>query len=517
MKLRALVIDDEFEVRQESYRRLASEQASSAEMSLEVPTYPPFEPGEIETLARRCQVALVDVILKKNLLPFEIARGLDVLQILEKANPRLPIFLVSNKWSDVFLKIYDRLLRTKQIVGGTTIESLERADERAKVRFEIANAVRVAWGIAQASLGPDDELLVLHLSDSQFGGTLVSGADETAAQRIVTEVFDALPKTPDGFVVKPQILVVTGDIAQHGEPEEFAVGLRFLTLLRDKLRIPREGCFVVPGNHDVSLRLASARHLSYDFKRGFAIEDQLSACNPTLARDPTVRGLQRFGLAPFRDFCRAFTGRDDWALDTQGDGGQLERATWFSSALFSAFGLQILGLNTVSLLGPEDPARAEVPQTSITAISTHLDCLREQSPFARQTLNLVLLHHSPWSGLGDRALGSDGAFLLTQLESRGDSIVLFGHVHEHYANIQPYTGHAERQVLYVTASTVAQGARARPEDSLRGFNLLHLHRSQDLVTGARIEIFTYQGGRYRPRETKEFSLNPARGWVQREN
>ena len=47
------------------------------------------------------------------------------------------------------------------------------------------------------------------------------------------------------------LVCFTGDAADWGKREEFAEADEFLAALLDRLGLPRDGLFVVPGNHDV--------------------------------------------------------------------------------------------------------------------------------------------------------------------------------------------------------------------------------------------------------------------------
>ncbi|MDY6933129.1 MAG: SUMF1/EgtB/PvdO family nonheme iron enzyme [Spirochaetota bacterium] len=54
----------------------------------------------------------------------------------------------------------------------------------------------------------------------------------------------------NGF--KPEIVVVTGDIAYHGIKDEYDHAKAFFYDLRENLKLPKESVFIVPGNHDVN-------------------------------------------------------------------------------------------------------------------------------------------------------------------------------------------------------------------------------------------------------------------------
>ncbi|MEU4767937.1 trypsin-like peptidase domain-containing protein [Actinosynnema sp. NPDC023794] len=85
--------------------------------------------------------------------------------------------------------------------------------------------------------GGPDELTVLHLAGTRFGSGRATWS-------------------PDDFAeARPDLVVFTGDLTEHGRPDEFERGFRFLAGLADAVKLPCERVVVVPGSRDVN-RLA---------------------------------------------------------------------------------------------------------------------------------------------------------------------------------------------------------------------------------------------------------------------
>ena len=333
MPIRALVIDDDFAGRRNHYHRLAH--GSNGESFLELrPATVPLQPDQIANLCKQVQVGLIDIFLdpKGDAEPLEIVPGVNVLTLIHEQNPRLPIFVVSSHWDSLNMPIYQELIRRKQVKGGFSLRLLEDTSECGRVRFELERAVKEAEGLAAISLNPNEDLLLLHLSDLQVGATWVAEKDTKAAgDRLVNEVFQALPTSISGNATAPHLLVVTGDVAERGEPAELRAGFGLLSKLRSRLEISREGCFVVPGNHDVSLALASSHLIDYSFGSPFAVEAEPR--NPRTAATTRERGLDRFGLVPFQEACSAFTGRGDWEPRVDFDEGIRKTIDYFRDRL----------------------------------------------------------------------------------------------------------------------------------------------------------------------------------------
>src|SRR5919198_973451 len=58
--------------------------------------------------------------------------------------------------------------------------------------------------------------------------------------------------------VHPQLIVVSGDLAEWGLKSEFEDALEFLTSLAARVSVPHSRVVVVPGNHDVNRWLCEA-------------------------------------------------------------------------------------------------------------------------------------------------------------------------------------------------------------------------------------------------------------------
>jgi len=105
--------------------------------------------------------------------------------------------------------------------------------------------------------GPAPELVVLHLSDTQFGKYhLFGGNGLTAADRdrdsLFSRLHEDLAKLAGSPGLWPDLVVVTGDLAEWGLRSEFDQVLEFLERLVEAVGLPRHRVAVVPGNHDVN-------------------------------------------------------------------------------------------------------------------------------------------------------------------------------------------------------------------------------------------------------------------------
>ena len=134
-----------------------------------------------------------------------------------------------------------------------------------QLRFAWPEVLDTRWqptiGSSQGS-GPT-ELTILHISDMQFGRHhLFGGNGLTSSDRSEDTLFrrlhDDLSGLADDHGLRPDLLVVTGDLAEWGLRSEFEKVTEFLGALSEAVEIPRRHIAIVPGNHDVNRKACEA-------------------------------------------------------------------------------------------------------------------------------------------------------------------------------------------------------------------------------------------------------------------
>ena len=100
-------------------------------------------------------------------------------------------------------------------------------------------------------------ITLLHLSDLHFGrhhrfGNLAIGDADADLDTLFRRLDDDLQILKRREHLRPQLIVVSGDLAEWGRPSEFEHAFAFLAKLADRLELPRRNIVVVPGNHDIS-------------------------------------------------------------------------------------------------------------------------------------------------------------------------------------------------------------------------------------------------------------------------
>lgn len=109
--------------------------------------------------------------------------------------------------------------------------------------------------------------VILHMSDIQFGkhhrfGPRMRYEGEEAYNTLLAKTLEDLDKLRERYGVVPNIIVVTGDLAEWSRPDEYDEVSKYLSHLSNHCVIPKERIVLVPGNHDVNHKLCQAARLT---------------------------------------------------------------------------------------------------------------------------------------------------------------------------------------------------------------------------------------------------------------
>ena len=110
-------------------------------------------------------------------------------------------------------------------------------------------------------------ITLLHLSDLQFGchhrfGRLGAAEEhpdaafDTLLARLQQDLRDLVDG--QGQPLRPDLVLLTGDLAEWGRKSEMEDVLRFTRALAETLALPPERLVIVPGNHDINRSLCEA-------------------------------------------------------------------------------------------------------------------------------------------------------------------------------------------------------------------------------------------------------------------
>jgi predicted phosphodiesterase len=293
----------------------------------------------------------------------------------------------------------------------------------------------------------------LHLSDLHFRADERSAWDADIVLRELLK--DVRARLEEGL--RPDLILVSGDIAYSGQPAEYELARAFFDDLLAAVDLPPERLFLVPGNHDVDRDL-----VSFPAEATAGMLTDRDRTNQVLSqRKNRQLMLERFqGYAAFvNDYFAHLRFDDD---------------NYFSVRVLSLAGLQvaILGLNS-AWVSASDQDRAN-------GLLLGERQAREALRLAEGADLRIALFHHPFDWLRDFDREECEALLM-----RDCDLILHGHLHR--------TGLTWQETPDARAMVVAAGASYDTRQSRNSYNLLQL----DLEAGQGavfLRLWSDQGG-----------------------
>lgn len=277
-------------------------------------------------------------------------------------------------------------------------------------------------------------MLILHLSDIHFRKTEIGTAQDPnfhLRNELIRDV-----QRQCASLGRPDAIVVSGDVAFGGDPDEFAYATRWLATLCDACGGSLETVFVVPGNHDVVRELAE-RNLVQLIHREIKAAADPGEVIARQMRDPDARRLLYESLDSYNAF----------ALQFFCDLLPPERTRAMRDlTLNDGSTLRLWGLNTAFVSSRYDVAG-----------SLFVDPASRQITREDGVVNFVVAHHHlSWLGQAQ------------QLEDHLNDVApvqLFGHVHTNRI-------HMNRDFIRLTASAANPDRHEAGWEP--GYNLIEL-------------------------------------------
>jgi hypothetical protein len=461
MKSRVLVIDDELITRRDGYEKLAKrvgELVPGLEVEMDFVEHP--EELAVKLSAGGYSAALVDAVLELNW-----GREFSLGPILHALGDNIPIALVSTRWDATNaapINMAWEKRNCRMFLHWRDIADSQEGNVRYAVA-QLSKLVAIKEKIQlQLNLKPDDPIRILHVSDLQMGGF-----DD---KRIKLEAHQSAEEILAHCDGAPTFIAFTGDIAERGRPREYDKARQWLEHFRLRLgfpELPTNRLLLVPGNHDVTLGLGCAGRAVLKQGRGKKGIASLTF-EPTGDQDSD---LLAFAYRPYLDFAAGVTDCP-WLERDHYDQG----LAWVE-ARHRHLGVVFYGINTA---GPANPCGLPGQTVNADSLAKIKTCLATViGPAEQAPVVIGLGHHCPLSGASEGGIANIDDFATFLNGKIRTALFLHGHAHKQRVS---YTAEKFRLVRS-SASTLAKGAMARPEDTLRGFNLLELQRKDGVVTG----------------------------------
>jgi WD40 repeat protein/3',5'-cyclic AMP phosphodiesterase CpdA len=324
-----------------------------------------------------------------------------------------------------------------------------RMSERDSFAIE-ADRLRLEWpeSLGRRITKPGrEQLTILHLSDTQFGKHhLFGGNGLTEADRDRDSLFGRLHDDLDDlrgrWDLRPDLVVVTGDLAEWGLRSEFQQVARFLALLSESTEVPRRHIAVVPGNHDINRKACEA----------YFREQESDEREPVAPYWPKWRQF----VATFKDFYAdvsgvTFTPDEPWTLFEMPD-----------------LGVVVAGLNaTMAESHRDEDHYGSVGEHQLRWFADRLRGYRERGWF-----RLAAVHHNVVRGAVDDDENLRDADDLDRIlgTTKLVNLLLHGHTHDGRLHRLP------SGLIALSTGSAAVDAAARPTEVPNQYQLLTVNR-----------------------------------------
>lgn len=250
------------------------------------------------------------------------------------------------------------------------------------------------------------ELVFIHLSDIHFhvsdhGGFI--GVDDDIRRQLLKDI------SGRNFDKPVAAILVTGDIAFSGSPEQYQFAEKWLTEVCKRAGCEPDAVMVVPGNHDVDRRVSRQNERLQDCYRKLrnlrGDADLVEARLKEYLADEQIRSIFFQPLTAYNEFARKY-------------GAEIapDRFYWERVLDLADYKLFIRGMNTV-LISDENDSNGD----NKLLLARH-QAFCEDEDIAKKSIYLTMAHHPPEWLLDEDEVND-------YLKARA-SIQLFGHKHK---------------------------------------------------------------------------------------
>lgn len=458
---RAVVIDDE-EMRNKTYNDVLS-----SKFDVEII-------NDVNNITKRqimqFDLLVIDICLSKNV------DTLTAFKIMSDYNLTLPTVIISSEWVKYNGEPNEFILQVpnyKNVIKVIGWNDFNKEGNNLKISEEIFYDFCRYKNIAEET--KRDKCVILQISDLQFGGN-ASGLACNDNNRIASFLKEKN--------IEPDLLFITGDIADKGKRNEYEQAKTWIEQLVKKIwsingnlsNMDRDRIILVPGNHDYDLSINASDIYEFKFKADvidtFVKKDNIIEYNN-----------QKIGFYNFIEFAYELTGNIDWYK-------YLEKAFYLNSK-FLNLGINIYSLNSVyGITNRNCENRFDQFYCDLSQIDDQqLHCSEE----ARDVLCNILIMHNPPSDFRKGTEYGEKSWnrMQTLIEDNKINICLYGHTHDFREAyfLSDNGGKYCKKMLCVPSPSVRLGAASRTDDANRGFNVLELFKENGVIKKVKPRYF----------------------------
>lgn len=473
MNFKILVIDDEWEKRKNNYKALENE-ITSRHSSFKV-CFEFLEKPDISTLRlliynNNYSAIITDAVLNGNpeWVNFSINHVIDLID-------DIPIAVVSERWDNTNSKEIAKAWNKKNcrtFLHWRDIDPSGRGQVEYAIELIICMITEPKKLNTNLSLQPDEDLRIVHISDVH-----TSGIDQKRishmAQGCANSILKYWNDKPPAFVA------FTGDVTEYGSPSQYNFAYNWILDFFRHLRmqpLPSRNVLYVPGNHDVNLYLASASKMILK-KDGDKIKFEMR----NSIKQPD---LIEYAYAPFQNFLHKVTDLPLFKNDFPN-----HKFSWVESS-FRHLGIIFYGINTCDGFNDSSLPKRTVDVGILNRLEEELGLIKHEENDQKPII-IGLGHHSPVAESEDGAvLNLDDFRRFFQGKGKTD-IFLHGHCHKGVITDEKINN---ERIVRSGAPSFSKESKDRPEDTLRGYNLLTIKRNNHFVTSLDISSFVWYDG-----------------------
>ncbi len=493
MTYNILIIDDEWQDRKEAYDHLA-EKIRNHGFAVH---FDYLTEGTRAALSAKWQQGGYSSVISDAIL--NIQWPITIRDVADIIDNETPMAVVSVRWGSdnigevrrAFEKPNCRtFLHWRDIEGDETNGYARRGD----IGYPIESIIRMLADSKKLdinhNLDQNEELRIVHISDVHAKRQQQED-EQDFEQRMINDAQNCARVILNHWNDKsPAFIAFSGDVTEYGSPEQYKMAEKWIEYFFKRLNmgeLPSRKLLYVPGNHDINIRLAIASRIEPNIVNNIL--------NPEITDTEQQSDLVNYAFIPFRNYLSRIANCP--LLD---DNPESQQFGWIESK-FRHLGVIFYGVNT------SQPSSSTLPKPHIDLKS--LNQLGEHLHKFSETDHAVVVglgHHSPVAvAQNDGAVDNLSDFKRFFLGLGKTHIFLHGHVHE--TRVEDVAIDQSRLIVS-GAPSFAEGANRRPEDTLRGINLLTLQRENNKVKSLKIDTYNWLGGSLQmmPNGTKRFAL-----------
>jgi len=308
-------------------------------------------------------------------------------------------------------------------------------------------------------LSSNDDLNLLHIADLQFGDKAYS----SEASLIENNIHRYFKENE----IDIHLIAITGDIAYSGTSVEYAEANKWLKMFCKNIlgENYENKILLVPGNHDVDLKLSSLNKYKFSFKTKGLEESMTENVN-----------YNNFSLHQFKEFAYQLTQNEIWLKNIDG--------LSFLNRMFRNYGLIFYHLNTASIQDSNNPSLSGLTKEELGSLYTLPD--GEDSLY-----KIILAHHGPQDFGWELSDSKDERWHLLRnfMESIAPNMYLHGHRHGFKTYPLPTEGNNTSRIWYHMTSTLSLDKSHRTSDNRRGFSIINFKRANGKVLEHKIQNY----------------------------